>query len=78
MGRFGEGWLSTPVPTFYPIRAEILGERVRQKMEAAARKDVYLRGDAGVNRVEVTEVTDMLKAAGVEHVGIVTKGPGER
>jgi len=61
-----------------PMRAEILQERVRQKMETAAQKDVFLRGDAGVSLGEVMEVTDMLKAAGVEHVGIVTKSPGER
>ena len=60
------------------VRAAILQERVRQKMELAARKDVFLRGDAGVNLGEVMEVTDMLKAAGVEHVGLVTKMPGER
>jgi biopolymer transport protein TolR len=61
-----------------PMRAEVLQERVRQKMEMAAQKDVFLRGDAGVNLGEVMEVTDMLKAAGVEHVGIVAKSPNER
>ena len=60
------------------MRAEILQERVRQKMETAGQKDVFLRGDAGVNLGEVMEVTDMLKAAGVEHVGIVAKSPNER
>ena len=53
------------------IRAAVLQERVRQKMETAAQKDVFLRGDKGVNLGEVMEVTDALKAAGVEHVGIV-------
>jgi biopolymer transport protein ExbD len=61
-----------------PINAAILQERVRQKMETAARKDVFLRGDTGVNLGEIMEVTDMLKGAGVEHVGLVTKMPGER
>jgi biopolymer transport protein ExbD len=61
-----------------PIRKELLQERVRQKMETAAQKDVFLRGDAGVNLGEVVEVTDLLKAAGVEHVGLVTKSPNER
>src|ERR1041384_4861956 len=58
-----------------PIRAEILQERVRQKMETAAQKDVFLRGDAGVTLGEMMEVTDLLKAAGVEHVGIVPNSP---
>jgi biopolymer transport protein ExbD/biopolymer transport protein TolR len=61
-----------------PLREEILQERVRQKMETAAQKDVFVRGDAGVNLGEVMEVFDKLKAAGVEHVGLVTKSPNER
>ena len=61
-----------------PIRKELLQERVRQKMETAAQKDVFLRGDSGVSLGEVVEVTDLLKAAGVEHVGLVTKSPNER
>ena len=55
-----------------------LQERVRQRLETAAQKDVFLRGDRGVNLGDVMEVTDLLKAAGVEHVGLVTKGPEER
>jgi biopolymer transport protein ExbD/biopolymer transport protein TolR len=61
-----------------PIRAEILQERVRQKMERANDKDVYLRGDGTVQLQELMEITDKLKAAGVQNVGIVTRLPGER
>ena len=60
------------------IRADVLQERVRQKMETATQKDVYVRGDGGVTLQEFAEITDMLKAAGVEHMGFVTKAPGER
>ena len=60
------------------IRAAVLQERVRQKMETAAQKDVFLRGDKGVSLGEVMEVTDALKAAGVEHVGIVAAPASER
>src|SRR5262245_41643259 len=60
------------------INVAQLQERVRQKMETAAQKDVFLRGDRGVNLGEVMEVTDLLKAAGVEKVGLVTKGADER
>ena len=60
------------------IRAEALQERVRQKMETAAKKDVYLRGDGGVTLQETSEIFDMLKGAGVEHVGFVTRAPGDR
>jgi biopolymer transport protein ExbD len=58
-----------------PVR---LQETVRQKIEHASQKDVFLRGDRGVLLGELVEVTDLLKAAGVEHVGLVTKMPGER
>ena len=61
-----------------PIRAEILEERIRQKMEGRSSKEVYLRGDGGVQYQELMEVFDRLKAAGVETVGLVTKMPGER
>jgi biopolymer transport protein TolR len=60
------------------IRADLLQERVRQKMEAVTQKDVYLRGDGAVQLQDLTEITDRLKDAGVEHVGIVTTMPGER
>ena len=60
------------------IRADVLQERVRQKMETASQKDVYLRGDGGVSLQEFAEITDMLKAAGVEHMGFVTRSPGDR
>ena len=61
-----------------PIRAEALQERIRQKMENRADKEVYLRGDAGVQYQELMDVFDRLKAAGVQKVGLVTKIPGER
>jgi biopolymer transport protein TolR len=60
------------------IRAEVLQERIRQKMENRADKEVYLRGDGGVQYQELMDVFDRLKAAGVEKVGLVTKLPGER
>jgi biopolymer transport protein ExbD len=61
-----------------PIRAEILQERMRQTMEGRTDKQVYLRGDGAVQLQELMEVFDLLKAAGVENVGIVSKLPGER
>jgi len=60
------------------IRSVILQERVRQKLETAAQKDVFLRGDKGVSLGEIMEVTDALKAAGVEHVGLVAAPVNER
>jgi biopolymer transport protein ExbD len=60
------------------IRVEVLQERVRQKMETATDKRVYLRGDGTVQLQELMTIIDRLKDAGVENVGIVAKAPGER
>jgi biopolymer transport protein TolR len=59
------------------VREAVLEERVRQKMETAAKKDVFLRGDGALNLSEVMAITDLLKAAGVEHVGLETRSPDE-
>ena len=61
-----------------PIRADALQERIRQRMERRANKEVYLRGDGGVQYQDLMDVFDRLKAAGVDRVGLVTKLPGER
>jgi len=60
------------------IRAEVLQERIRQRMETLSEKKVYLRGDSEVRYQDLMEVFDRLKAAGVESVGLVAKMPGER
>jgi biopolymer transport protein TolR len=60
------------------IPVAVLGERVRQAMLSRADKQVFLRGDAGVTYGDLMTIMDMLKNAGVENVGLVTKLPGER
>jgi biopolymer transport protein TolR len=49
----------------------VLPERMRQIMSTRAQKEVYLRGDGGVQLQELMEVMDNLKSGGVERVGIV-------
>jgi biopolymer transport protein TolR len=61
-----------------PIRVEILEERIRQALLSNSTKDVFLRGDGGVQLQDLMDVMEKLKAAGVEKVGIVAKLPGER
>jgi len=60
------------------IRVDVLQERIRQKMETATDKQVYLRGDGDVLYHDLMDVFDRLKGAGVERVGLVAKLPGER
>ena len=59
------------------LRLEILQERVRQKMVGQTDKQVYLRGDGGVQLQELMEVFGRLQAAGVSNVGILLRAPGE-
>jgi biopolymer transport protein TolR len=66
-------WLGTE-----EIRVSALGERVRQRMEAAAEKKVYLQGERGVMYDDVVRIIDLLKAAGVSDVGLVTDVPERR
>jgi len=60
------------------IRLEVLAERVRQSLVNNSDKQVFLRGDGGVELQELMTVLDILKSAGVENVGIVSRPPGEQ
>ena len=61
-----------------PVRVDILDERMRQALLTSTTKQVFLRGDGGVQLQDLMDVMDKLKAGGVERVGIVAKLPGER
>src|SRR6267142_1994365 len=55
-----------------------LAARMRQMMINRTDRQVFLRGDGGVELQELLDIMDRLKAAGVEKVGIVSKLPGEQ
>ena len=57
------------------LKADVLQERVRQLVEARTDKQVYLRGDGGVQLQSFMDVIDLLKDAGVQTVGLVTAPP---
>ena len=61
-----------------PIRLEVFAERMRQTMLNRSDKQVFLRGDNGIQYGELMSIIDSLKEAGVEQVGLVTKLPGEK
>ena len=50
----------------------VLAERMRQAMQGKDQKEVFLRGDGGVELQDLMDVFGELKAGGVERVGIVT------
>jgi biopolymer transport protein ExbD len=60
------------------VKAEVLQERVRQLMEGRDQKEVFLRGDASVQYQDLMDVIDMLKAAGVQNIGMVARMPATR
>ncbi len=60
------------------VRTQVLGERLRQAMLSREQKEVFLRGDGSVQLQDLTEVFGLLKAAGVERVGILTATPPTR
>ena len=53
------------------VPVAVLGERMRQMVQANSRRDVFLRGDCGVTLQELMDVFGRLKDAGIEKVGIV-------
>jgi len=60
------------------VRVDVLTERMRQMMVNRTDRQVFLRGDGGIELQELLDIMDRLKAAGVEKVGIVSKLPGEQ
>ena len=60
------------------VRAEVLQERLRQQMEGRTDKEVFLRGDATVQYQDLMDIIDMLKGAGVQNIGMVTRMPATR
>jgi biopolymer transport protein ExbD len=55
-----------------PVSRQVLTERMRQMMQNKEQKELFLRGDGGVQLQELMDVMSQLKDAGVERVGIVT------
>ena len=59
------------------VRAEGLASRLRERLQTATDKQVYLQGDGAVQLQDLMTVIDRLKEAGVVNVAIVAKAPGE-
>ena len=55
------------------VPIDVLGERMRQAMQARSDKQVYLRGDGEVQLQELMDVFGRLKEAGVEKIGVVAQ-----
>ena len=62
-----------------PVRVEVLGERIRQRLGNRSEKDkqVFVRSDKRLQVQALIDVLDALKAGGVQNAGIVTDFPQE-
>jgi biopolymer transport protein ExbD len=60
------------------VSRDVLAERMRQAMQGKDQKEVFLRGDGGVQLQDLMDVMDRLKEGGVERVGIVATPPDPR
>jgi biopolymer transport protein TolR len=58
-----------------PVRIEILGERIRQRLVNRTDKQVFVRSDGKLDVQALIDVLDALKGAGVQTAGIVTDVP---
>lgn len=56
-----------------PVRVDILHERVRQTMLTRDDKSVFIRSDAAASMQDFMDVTEQLKAAGVEKIGVISQ-----
>ncbi len=59
------------------VRIELLGERIRQAFLTRDDKSVFIRADAAVSMQDFWDVTEKLKDAGVDKVGMMSR-PRER
>ncbi len=55
------------------VRLDILHERVRQTILGREDKSVFIRADATANMQDLFDVTEKLKEAGVDKVGLMSK-----
>ena len=55
------------------VRVDIMHERVRQALLTRDDKSVYIRADGGASVQDLMTVTDKLREAGVDKVGLMSK-----
>jgi biopolymer transport protein ExbD len=60
------------------VRVDIMHERVRQALLTRDDKSVYIRADGGASVQDLMTVTDKLREAGVDKVGLMSKPPEKK
>ena len=57
------------------VRFDVLQDLMRQTLETQSGREVFVRGVGGITYQELIQVMDVLKAGGVETVGLITDLP---
>ena len=55
-----------------PMRLALLGERLRQRLQTRADKDVFLRIEGTLTVQDMMRVGDQIRAGGARNMGVVT------
>ena len=61
----------------FPTKEEVVA-RLREVMETAADKTVYLKGDKAAPYGAIMSMMDALRGAGIETVGLITERPANQ
>jgi biopolymer transport protein ExbD len=56
-----------------PIRLTLLGERLRQRLQTRADKDVFLRIEGTLTVQDMMKVGDQLREGGARNMGVITE-----
>jgi biopolymer transport protein ExbD len=55
-----------------PVTKAMLGERLIDIFKTRAERVLFVRGDSNLNFVEVADVIDIAKGAGIDKIGLMT------
>jgi biopolymer transport protein ExbD len=55
-----------------PVDKRLLGQRLEDIFKTRAERVVFVKGDSNLNFVDVAEVIDIAKGAGIDKVGLIT------
>lgn len=55
-----------------PVDKRVLGQRLEEIFKTRAERVLFVKGDSSLNFIEVAEVIDIAKGAGIDKIGLIT------
>ncbi len=55
-----------------PVDKRLLGQRLEEIFKTRAERVVFVKGDSSLNFIDVAEVIDIAKGAGIDKIGLIT------